>query len=139
MEERAGEKTLGFRKIKRTELPTIKRDLIAKQNGLCPICGKDLTRCNPSNVVVDHDHTTGVIRAALHRGCNGLDGKMLRFLTTWGKAKTKLEVIGTLKRLINFWELHATPQTDIIYYNHKTAAEKRAAYNAKRRRARKNA
>ena len=128
-----------IKKCKQSDLPRIKQELIVKQNGLCPICGKDLTRCSSSNVVVDHDHSTGAIRAALHRGCNGLDGKVLRFLTTWGKAKTKLEAIGTLKRLINFWELHSTPQTDLIYYNHKTAAEKRAAYNAKRRRARKNA
>ena len=126
-------------KCKQSDLPQIKRELITKQNGLCPICGKDLTRCSPSNIVVDHDHTTGVIRAALHRGCNGLDGKILKLLTTWGKAKNKHDSIQTIKRLIQFWELHSTPQPDIIYFNHKTAAEKRAAYNAKRRRARKNA
>ena len=126
-------------KCKQADLPQIKKELITKQNGLCPICGKDLTRCSSSNVVVDHDHSTGVIRAALHRGCNGLDGKILKLLTTWGKAKNKHDSIQTIKRLIQFWELHSTPQTDIIYFNHKTAAEKRAAYNAKRRRARKNA
>jgi hypothetical protein len=126
-------------KCKLSDLPKIRQELIVKQNGLCPICGKDLTRVATKNLVVDHDHSTGVIRAVLHRGCNGLEGKVLRFLTTWGKAKTKLEVIGTLKRLINFWELYSTPQTDWIYYNHKTAAEKRAAYNAKRRRVKSNA
>jgi len=126
-------------KCKLSDLPKIRQELIVKQNGLCPICGKDLTRVATKNLVVDHDHSTGVIRAVLHRGCNGLEGKVLRFLTTWGKAKTKLEVIGTLKRLINFWELHSTPQTDFIYYNHKTAAEKRAAYNVKKRRIKSNA
>lgn len=128
-----------MKKCKQSDLPKIRQELIVKQNGLCPICGKDLTRTATKNLVVDHDHSTGVIRAVLHRGCNGLEGKVLRFLTTWGKAKGKHEVIETLKRLIKFWELHLTPQTDWIYYGHKTAAEKRAAYNAKRRRARANA
>lgn len=126
-------------KMKQSDIPEIRKMLIAKQNGVCPICGKDLTRVATANLAVDHDHTTGVVRALMHKGCNGLEGKVLRFLTTWGKAKTKLEVIGTLKRLISFWELHSTPQTDWIYYNHKTAAEKRVAYNAKRRRAKKDA
>ena len=126
-------------KMTRGDRPKVIKELMVKQNGLCPICGKDLTRVATSNLAVDHDHTTGVIRALIHKGCNGLEGKLLRLLRTWGKAKGQHEAIEILKRVIRFWELHSTPQTDIIYYNHKTAAEKRAAYNAKRRRVRENA
>lgn len=122
-----------LKKIKQSDIPQIRKILIARQRGVCPICGKDLTRTRPVNLVVDHDHQTGVIRAVLHRGCNGLDGKVLRFTKTWGKAKTLQDVIATLKRLIQFWELHITPQTEWIHFNYKTVAEKRAAYNAKRR------
>jgi hypothetical protein len=130
-----------YTKFKRTELPIIRKELISKQNGICPVCGKDLTRTAVKNLVVDHDHSTGIVRAVLHRNCNALEGKVSRLLRTWGRAKNLLEVINTLERLIAFWKLHSTPQTEWIYYNHKTAAEKRAAYNAKRRRkanARKN-
>lgn len=123
-----------FTKFKRTELPAIRKELMAKQKGICPICGKDLTRTPTKNLVVDHDHTTGVVRALLHRGCNGLEGKVLRLLTTWGKAKGVHEAMYTLERLVEFWKLHLTPQSSWIYYDHKTAAEKRAAYNANRRR-----
>lgn len=122
-----------FTKFKRTELPSIKKALILKQHGVCPICKGDLTRCAPINVVVDHDHDTGIVRAALHRGCNGLDGKVKRFLMTWGKAKTFYEAMKTLDNLLEFWKLHREPQTEWIYYDHKTATEKRLALNKKRR------
>jgi hypothetical protein len=122
-----------YTKFKQSDLPIIRRKLIAMQNGLCPVCGKDLTRTSNRNLVVDHDHDTGIVRAVMHRGCNGVEGKVKRLVSTWGKAKGIEQVILTLERLITFWRLHQTPQTEWIYYNHKTAAEKRAAYNKKRR------
>lgn len=124
---------MAITKIKKSELPVIKRKLIVKQNGVCPICNKDLTRVTSINVVVDHDHKTGVIRAALHRGCNGVEGKVFKLVQTWGKASTLTGVIKVLENIIAFWNKHKTPQTEWIYYSHKTPAEKRAAYNKKRR------
>jgi hypothetical protein len=120
-------------KMKRTDIPQVRKMLVAKQKGICPICGKDLTRTKAVNVVIDHDHTTGVVRAALHRGCNKVEGSVLSTITRWGKASGMAAVMATLKRLLAFWELHSTPQTEWIYYNHKTAAEKRAALNKRRR------
>jgi Zn-finger nucleic acid-binding protein len=128
-------------KMKQSEIPKVRKMLVAKQNGVCPICGRDLTRMNPVNVVIDHCHTTGYVRAAMCRGCNKVEGSVKNLLTRWGKAKSVTDMWMTLERLVKFWKVHSTPQTDIIYYGHKTAAEKRAAYNAKRRRkanARKN-
>ena len=124
-------------KFKKSELPSIKKELMARQHGVCPICGGSLTHCLSRNVVVDHNHKTGVVRAALHRGCNGIDGKILRILSTWGKASTIPAAIKTLERLLAFWKLHSTPQTEWIYYAYKTEAEKRIALNKKRRRAAK--
>ena len=124
-----------YTKFKKTELPSIKKKLIAMQNGKCPICGGDLTRVASANVVVDHDHETGIVRAAMHRGCNGLEGKVLRLLNTWGKSKTMRQKIATLTNLLAFWIKHKTPQTEWIYYSHKTSTEKRVALNKKRRKA----
>ena len=120
-------------KFKQSELSSVKKELIKRQKGLCPICHGSLLNCKPINVVVDHDHSTGVVRAALHRGCNGLDGKILRFLKTWGKAASTREAIQVLDNLVKFWRLHDSPQTEWIYYGHKTATEKRLATNKKRR------
>jgi len=126
-------------KMKQKDIPEIRKMLINKQNGICPICGKNLTRTAAINQVIDHDHKTGYVRAVVHRGCNKVEGSVINTIMRWGKAGSMTAVIETCQRLIDFWKLHSTPQTDIIYYGHKTAAEKRAAYNAKRRRARANA
>lgn len=125
----------GLEKMKQADIPKIRSMLMAKQNGVCPICGGDLTKCSASNVVIDHDHKTGFVRAALHRGCNKVEGSVLSTVSRWGKATCMDEVIGTLERLLEFWKLHSTAQTNIIYYGHKTAAEKRLAANKKRRKA----
>jgi len=120
-------------KFKRTELPRIRQELIIKQNGICPICNGDLTRTKVTNLVIDHDHKTGIVRAVVHRGCNGIEGKVLRLMKTWGRASSMREVIYTLENLIVFWKWHSKPRTHWIYYNFKTEAEKRFALNKKRR------
>lgn len=106
-----------------------------RQSGVCPVCGKDLTSVATKNLVVDHNHKTGVVRAVMHRGCNGVEGRILKYVMTWGKASTMQQVIETLERLIAFWKYHREPRTEWIYYLHKTEAEKKAAYNRKRRKA----
>lgn len=124
-----------LRKVKRSELVTIKRAIIKEQKGLCPICGKTLLNTTARNMVVDHDHETGVIRGVLHRGCNGVEGKVLRYLNTWGKCKTLSEMIRTLERLVKYWKKHKTPQTEYIYPTHKTEYEKKKAAVKKKRKA----
>jgi hypothetical protein len=42
--------------------------LLAKQNGACAICKKDLR--DDVMTVVDHDHETGAVRGILCRTCN---------------------------------------------------------------------
>jgi hypothetical protein len=100
-------------KIKNTKVAKdkVKRELLIKQKGRCPISGRRMTM---QNSVLDHCHYTGVIRAALPRGVNGLEGKISQ-------------------NLIKFWELHRKPQTEYIYPTHKTADEKRDARNKKAR------
>ena len=117
----------------RADIPSVCKMLMEKQHGICPICGKDLTRALKVNVVIDHDHRTGIVRAAVHRGCNRVEGSVWSTVNRWGKATGLIQVKEILRRLITFWELHSKPQTDIIYYGHKTTAEKAAAYKKKRR------
>lgn len=38
--------------------------LVEKQNGLCAICQRDCA------LVIDHDHTTGIVRGLLCSPCN---------------------------------------------------------------------
>lgn len=46
--------------------------MLAAQRGCCAICGRESTR----RLHVDHDHSTGAVRALLCAGCNLLVGAM---------------------------------------------------------------
>lgn len=116
-------------------LPNIKKALVLKQRGLCPITGRDLRAMQDVNVVVDHDHRTGFIRAALPRAINGIEGKVKGLLMRWGGCKTDKEMIDMLEGLANYLRLHMTPQTPWLHPEYKTPVEQRAARNAKARRA----
>lgn len=118
-------------KVKRADMPRIRKELLAKQNGCCLFCNGNLTGVASSNIVVDHNHDTGIIRGVAHRGCNGLEGKVLAFLKRWGKCSTKLDVIRMLRRLADFYERE--PKTEWIYPTHKTALEKKELRNKRAR------
>ena len=124
-----------YTKFPKSKLPWVKEQLILRQSGVCPICKKSLIGVKPENVVVDHDHTTGIVRAALHRGCNRLEGVMYKGAVSCGKAIGLGQVIQVLENLIAFWKKHSIPQTEWIYYDHKTQAEKLVLANKRRRKA----
>jgi hypothetical protein len=126
-------RAMGNTRFKKSELPKIRLELLKKQKYLCPLCNKSMRGINISNIVVDHDHNSGIVRAAMHRGCNGIEGKVLILLSQWGRMSTLPAMIKYLERLIEFWKLHITPQTKWIYYGHKTATEKRLLINKRRR------
>jgi hypothetical protein len=52
-------------------LPAYRTKALALQGGGCALCGEHVA---PGEAVADHDHTTGVIRGVLHRGCNAMLG-----------------------------------------------------------------
>ena len=124
-------------KIKSTDIQKVRNDLLEKQNWICPVCNQTLQYTLTRNIVVDHDHNTGYVRAAMHRGCNRAEGSIFKSAQKWGKATNLQEVIKVLENLIAFWKLHSRPQTNLIYYNHKTPKQKQEA--AKKKTAKKQA
>lgn len=44
--------------------------LIQQQLNCCALCKEPFSDASRKDPVVDHDHTTGLIRGILHRGCN---------------------------------------------------------------------
>lgn len=121
-------------KMKVGDIPKVRDELIKAQGGICPICKRSLRGTVKKNIVIDHDHKTGVVRAALHRRCNAIEGKVLKVLSTWGGASTRPAQRKLIGNLLDFWERQSTPQTKWVYYSHKTESEKRLAINRKRRR-----
>lgn len=114
-------------------LPNIKKELIRRQLGKCPITGRDLRAMTASNVVVDHDHKSGVIRAALPRAINGLEGKLVQQCIRWGGCKSKGEIIKMLRGMADYLDEHRTPKTEWLHPTHLSPAEARAKKNAKAR------
>ncbi len=114
-------------------LPNITKELVRRQHGKCPITGRDLRSMSSYNVVCDHDHQSGIIRAALPRAINGLEGKLLQACIRWAGCKNKGEVIQMLRGVADYMELHRTPQTEWIHPDHLLPHEKRAKANKKAR------
>ena len=49
--------------------------MLARQGGVCAICGAKPSSCTHGHLVVDHDHKTGAVRGLLCDHCNkGLGG-----------------------------------------------------------------
>lgn len=119
-----------MRRITKGEIPEITKELMKKQNYICPICGQSLLSVAASNRVLDHCHEKGYVRAVLHRGCNGTEGKVRRVFSSWGRSgESELTMIRSLENLAAFWRLHMSPQTEYIHPSHMTGPQKMALAN----------
>lgn len=107
------------------------RHLKTVQNGLCPICMKEIDITIKGEGVIDHDHDTGEIRGVLHRSCNAAEGKISNAASRWGaKSSSYAAIIVYLENLVGYLK---QPGTGMMYHSHQTPDEKRDARNAKLR------
>jgi hypothetical protein len=60
-------------------------EMLARQNGVCAICGQDNTRFG-KRLAIDHDHDTGDVRGLLCNSCNGALGLFKDDVDTLKKA-----------------------------------------------------
>lgn len=58
-------------KLKASEIAGQRAKLLSNQGGKCALCLQPVAK---GEDVLDHCHTTGVIRGVLHRGCNAMLG-----------------------------------------------------------------
>lgn len=119
------------RKLTRAQVRPTAQKLAREQGGLCPLCQNPLDFSAKNGVCLDHAHDTGLVRGALCRSCNSMEGKVFNAVGRWcvGKMDYAL-VVPALKRLVDY--LEKTP-TEFIYPTHKTAEELRIQRNAKER------
>lgn len=122
------------RKLTRSQLRPMAQRMLAEQGGVCPLCGKPVDMSIKGEAVVDHDHTSGLIRGTLHRSCNAAEGKVANAAGRWGaKSMEYTAILPWLRNLLDYLD---RPTTNFIYPSHQTEEEKRVAKNAKERRAR---
>jgi hypothetical protein len=122
------------RKVARSQLRPLGMRMLQTQGGVCSLCGRPIDLSIKGEMVIDHDHESGLIRGALHRSCNAAEGKVANAAGRWGaKSMSYGAILPWLKNLIMYLEQEPQPY---IYPTHLTPEEKRLADNAKARRAR---
>lgn len=110
-----------------TQVKPVKLRLLAEQGGVCAIC--KLPCLPPDSAVLDHDHRTGAVRAALHRGCNSLLGKLENNAPRYG-----VRDIGTFTNgVAAYLRAHMTNITGYLHPTYRTEEEKRVRRNSKAR------
>tara|TARA_R110002126_G_scaffold92186_2_gene218945 strand:- start:4981 stop:5367 length:387 start_codon:yes stop_codon:yes gene_type:complete len=122
------------RKLKSSETAGVLKQLVKKQGNVCGICKKPFTA--KDYAVLDHCHTSGFIRGALHNSCNGAEGRIKSKAQMGHKGVHPTDyVVG----LAAYLTLHKKIQYPLIMHSHKNEDEKRLAKNAKARRTRAKA
>lgn len=116
-------------RLKTTEVARVRNELLASQGGSCALCKLP---CSASQAVLDHDHSSGAVRAALHRGCNALLGKVENNAARYGVKSVAAFGVG----LGAYLNRHTVNITGLLHPSYKTEDEKRELRNKRARAAR---
>lgn len=115
-----------MRRLKYTEVQDVRATLLSRQGGRCALCGLP---CCKEDAVLDHDHRTGAIRGALHRGCNALLGKVENNAPRYGVR----DIAAFASGIAGYLRTHMVNITGLIHPTHKTEEEKRLLRNKRAR------
>lgn len=115
-------------KLKHSEIKPYREQILEEQNHMCGLCGEYV---EDSEAVLDHNHSNGLIRKVLHRGCNALLGKIENNMKRNRVDIMRLELICS-----NLASYIGSDWTALIHPTHKTEEEKKVARAASRKRAR---
>lgn len=130
---------MATRRITRGQIRSVAIKLAKEQGGVCPLCGEPLDftikGVTGDSVVVDHCHITGRIRGALHRSCNGGEGKVASAAGRWvvGSMQSTAAIAAALRRIADYLDKEPL---DMLYYTYKTPEEAALATRLKARKRR---
>lgn len=105
-------------KLKYRDLPKIKKQIVYNQDGLCPICKRQLDTLKNRDICLDHNHKTGIIRGVLCRGCNSMEGKVYRAFVRVGLQNQKVNYFNFLIGLTNYYMEYELLQVKGTKYIH---------------------
>lgn len=112
-----------------TQVSAHRAALLVQQGGKCALCNHTIPA---GEAVLDHDHSTGVIRAVLHRGCNAMLGHLEN-----NRPRNKLTDVrkfaAFLSNVATYVTSHTNQPGEFLYHTHRTEDEKRLARNKKAR------
>ena len=119
------------RQLRPSEVKSVCDQLVKKQGNKCAVCSKPFTPRD--RAVLDHCHTTGYVRGALHNSCNGAEGRVRSKANLGHKGVTATDyLIG----LGNFLNDPPALKFNLIHPTHMTDDQKRLKRNAKAKAAR---
>ena len=104
-------------KLKHSDKQSYRQRLLEKQGNKCPLCKKIIKK---GSAALDHDHKTGYCRAALHKNCNGLEGRVKHWASRSGISPDEF-----LKSILRYWKQDYSGNA--IHPDHKTEVEKEIA------------
>jgi hypothetical protein len=118
-----------MQRLKTTEVAAARRTLLVEQGNVCDLCR---LQCSEAQAVLDHNHSTGAVRATLHRGCNALLGKVENNAARYGVPNVSAFGAG----LGPYLARHMTNKHGLLHPTFKTEDEKRLLRNKRARVAR---
>lgn len=121
-------------KLSASLTPAYRSTLLHKQEGKCAIC-QHAIQANP---VLDHDHSTGMVRGVLHRGCNAMLGH-LENNRPRHLLKDDKQFYAFLQGTVSYLARHKAYPSGTLHHTHKTEDEKRLLRNKRARTARAKA
>ena len=122
-------------RLTRTQLTAYREETWKAQGKKCLLTGKPIAL---DEAVVDHCHTTGVIRGVLSRGANTMLGKIENHRRI-AKLTDDVDFARFLQNLIKYIHSGRAAALDpnaLLYPTHRTADEKRTLKNKRARAAR---
>lgn len=108
--------------LKAREIAAHRALCVLEQNGVCPLCEQHLAL---KDAVLDHRHSDGLIRQAIHRFCNTFLGKIEN------NVKRNRITPEQLSAILRNYEHYVENTQDLLHPTHRTPEQK--ALRIKRR------
>lgn len=114
-----------MKRLTASSLKPKRLQMAKEQSGLSALTGRPLI-----DPVLDHDHTTGDIRAVLNRWENSVLGRLENWSARLGK---DVDPILFLRQVAAYLEFHQAHPSGVKHSTYRTDEEKRLARNKKAR------
>ena len=117
------------RRLPQSAIKPLREKLKSQQKNLCPITGNPLG----DDIVLDHCHKTGYIRATLPRWVNATLGRVENWANRVGNG---VDPVAFLRGCADYVEFHRKYPSGLLHPTYKTEEEKRLLRNKRARQAR---